>query len=356
MSTEVKEFNSFSGLQIFVGIDVHKKDWQVCILSQNRQLKNFRQQADPDSLVDHLNKHYPQAKICCAYEAGFSGFWLQRFLQSHKIECWVVHAADIPVTDKEVCSKTDRVDARKIAKALRAQLVRPITIPDQEWEQDRKLIRHRKKVKIDLCRVRNRIKALLNLWGIRSDLESRNWTKKYKKFLKQIKIAYSSGQLVLNSLIAQMEWLEGELTALDKHISELSQSQRYSTQHKLLISIPGIGLLTSIILLTELGDISRFTSLDRLCSYVGLIPFERSSGETAYKQNMTYRSNLMVRTHLIESAWIAIGKDPALTLAYEQYRKSMGAQKAIVKIARKLLNRIRTVLIKQTPYQLGKTG
>ncbi len=354
MQPKVKHLNTYTEFQLFVGIDVHKKDWQICICSKHKELKNFRQGADPDLLIRHLEHYYPEAQVCCAYEAGFSGFWIQRHLQRHGVTCWVIHAADIPVTDKELCGKTDRVDARKIAKSLRAQLVNPIHIPGEEREQDRLLIRLRKKNKMDLNRIRNRIKGLLNLWGIKTDEGSRSWTKKHMAYLKQLRMKHPSGQTVLDELIHQMEFLEGRIGSLDKAILHLSQSDRYGRSCALLQTIPGIGVLTGMILLTELGNVSRFPSLDHLCSFVGLVPYQRSSGEKSVQQNMTHRSNLMLRTHLIESAWIAVSKDPALTLAYETYRKTMGGQKAIVKIARKLLNRIRAVLLNQTPYQMGR--
>jgi transposase len=356
MQNQVNAFGPYSNLQLFVGIDVHKKDWQVCIYSQHKELKNFRQGADPDLLIQHLQGNYPGAQTRCAYEAGFSGFWIQRYLQAHGMECWVIHASDIPVTDKEQCGKTDRIDARKIAKSLRAQLVKPVHVPDVAREQDRLLIRLRKKTTIDLNRRRNRIKGLLHLWGIKTHTGKSSWTKKHKAYLRQIRMKHDSGQVVLDELLDQMEYLEERLRKLDRKILELSQRDPYGTSSALLQSIPGIGVLTSMILLTELGDISRFPSLDHLCSFVGLVPYQRSSGEKSSQKRMTHRSNLMIRTHLIESAWIAISKDPALTLAYERYRKSMGSQKAIVKIARKLINRIRAVLINQTPYQLGKAS
>jgi transposase len=103
-------------------------------------------------------------------------------------------------------------------------------------------------------------------------------------------------------------------------------------------------------LLTELHDIGRFKTLDKLCSYVGLIPNTNSSGETDRKTCMTGRRNVQLRVVLIESAWTAVRKDPALMMSFNELSKHMTKTKAIIRIARKLLNRIRYVLKHQQEY------
>ena len=105
-----------------------------------------------------------------------------------------------------------------------------------------------------------------------------------------------------------------------------------------------------MVLLTELGDLSRFTSLDKLCGYVGLTPDTHASGEKLGVGDMTRRCNPVFRSLLIECAWVAVRKDPALALAYHNFCKRTLKTKAIVKIARKLLNRIRFVLNNRCQY------
>ena len=114
--------------------------------------------------------------------------------------------------------------------------------------------------------------------------------------------------------------------------------------------MPGISTLTAMILLTELADISRFSSLDKLASYAGMIPAIKSSGETEYSTGITYRRNAFLRTLLIESSWVAVRKDPALIMAFSKLSFRMKKTKAIVHIARKLLNRIRFVLKNRQKY------
>ncbi|MEJ0056730.1 MAG: transposase [Bacteroidota bacterium] len=118
-------------------------------------------------------------------------------------------------------------------------------------------------------------------------------------------------------------------------------------------SIPGIGLLNAMIFLTELGDIRRFNAFDKLCSYVGLTPNVYSSAETTHVTGITHRCNHILREALIESAWSAVRKDPALLMSYNELRKRMNYNKAIIKIGKKLLNRIRYVMLNRTKYVTG---
>ena len=103
-------------------------------------------------------------------------------------------------------------------------------------------------------------------------------------------------------------------------------------------------------ILTELYDISRFSSLDKLASYTGLIPDIKSSGEMEYTAGITHRRNPTLRMVLIEASWVAVRKDPALMMAFNKFSLRMKKTAAIVHIARKLLNRIRFVLINQERY------
>lgn len=108
-----------------------------------------------------------------------------------------------------------------------------------------------------------------------------------------------------------------------------------------------------MVVLTEIVDISRFKSLDHLAGYVGLIPGEDSSGEQEKNTGISRRRNSYLRFLLIECSWIAVRKDPSLLMSFNQLTKRMPKNRAIVRVARKLLNRIRYVLRNQQPYEIG---
>jgi len=355
MSTQIREI-SFSGHQIYVGLDVHKKSWRVSILVDDVVQKTFHMSPGrPDELKAHLSRHYPQGEYYCAYEAGFCGFWIQEELTRLGIKTAVYHASDIPTTDKERRQKTDKRDSLKIVKALRKGDCEGIYVPDKEQQRARSLIRQRQAQVKDRQRVMHRIKGHLSYYGIEcEELEwTVEWSSKHIKWLERQAEQRQDRTLgwMLKEL-ALMRKLEGEIL---QDLRQLSKTDHYKTAVGLLMSVPGVGLLTAMVFLTELGvDLSRFGKFDRLCAYCGLMPDTDSSGEQERVGDISRRGNRRLRCILIESAWVAIGNDPELALCYSEYKKRMAGQKAIIKIARKLLNRIRRVLNKKEKYSVAQ--
>ena len=342
----------FSGIKIHVGIDTHLKSWKVGIALDHSIQKVFSQEPRPEILANYLARHYPNGDYLCVYEAGFCGFWIQEELTRLGINCKVVNAADVPTTDKEKRQKTDRRDCRKLARCLRNEELEFIDLPSKQLQKDRSVLRTRYKIKKDLNRAKQRIVSHLYFYGIKEPEQVRRyWTKDYISWLDQV--VDQSEDIALGMLVEEFKQLRQlDLEALNQ-ISKLSKTERYAAWVKLLLSVPGIGLLTSMCLLVEIGDIRRFKKLDHLCSMVGLVPNTNSSGENEQVGQMTRRGRKELRTPLIESAWVAIRHDPELALCFEQYRKRMKATEAIIRIAKKLLNRIRYVLLNEQPYKIA---
>ena len=115
----------FTGKTLYVGIDVHQKDWQVATVHEELCLGNHRMRADSKKLIEHLQGRYPGARFKCVYESSAWGFTLQRQLTIAGIDCIVVNAADVSTNDKERRRKTDKVDALKLARkhASRAHIL-----------------------------------------------------------------------------------------------------------------------------------------------------------------------------------------------------------------------------------------
>ena len=120
---------SFEGQCLYVGIDVHKKQWSVSIFSSELHHKTFSQPPSPGALKSYLDQYFPEAKVTCAYEASKFGFWIQRELSAYGYHCLVVNPADIPTSNKEASGKTDPIDSRKIGKTLRSGLLTSIHVP-----------------------------------------------------------------------------------------------------------------------------------------------------------------------------------------------------------------------------------
>ena len=345
----------FTGQNIYVGIDTHYKTWMVSIYSDEFELKTFGQEPDVDRLENYLHKHYPNANLKLAYESGFCGFWIQRSFAKKGIHCDVAHAADVPGSNKELIRKTDKVDSRKIAKGLRNNELNCIFIPDEQLESDRQLLRSRTKIVRDTTSVKNRIKAFLKFKGINipGDYKSNKWSKKFISWLQSIELNSISSKAAFGSYVDELIFLLEKQKQLNQAIESLAKSDTYSSDMHLLKTVPAIGLLSGMTILTELGNINRFQKQDHLYSYCGLTPNCHSSGNTERIGKVSRRGNIFIKTVLIECAWVAVRKDPALLLYYKQQLPKMDRNKAIIKVARKLLNRIRYVLKNKMEYQIG---
>ena len=355
MNLKALKVTDFTGQNIYVGIDTHLKSWTISIYSDEFELKTFTQPPEVGLLEKHLRTHYPNALFHLAYEAGFSGFWMQRAFSSKGLNCVVVHPADVPGSDKDRKRKTDQVDSRKIAKGLKNNELNAVFIPDEELESDRLLVRRRLKIVKTLTMSKNRIKSFLKYKGIGipDAYKEGNWSKGFMEWLNCLCFTESSSQAALQSYIREVMFLMDQLKQIDNAIKSLSEQSRYCNRVRLLTSVPSIGILTAMIILTELGDITRFKNTDHLCSYCGLTPNCYSSGQTERITGMSRRGNCIVKTALIECSWMAIRKDPGLLLYYKQLLPRMNANKAIVKVSRKLLNRIAYVLRQQQEYVVG---
>jgi transposase len=337
---------------LFIGLDVHKNSWSVSIRSKQIELKTFSQPPSTEALCHFLNKEFPEFEYYSCYEAGFSGFWIHRELESQGIHNIVINPTDIPGTDKEKKRKSDKVDCRKISRGLSNGDLMGIYIPDNSLHEERILVRGRQGLLSDIKRIKNRIKSLLHLLGysIPEQYDSSYWGKGFRLWLHDQSFYTIQGHEYLGILLGELETIESYKREIDKQIVSLSNG-KYQKEVSRLRTIPGIGLLGAITLLTEIGDIHRFSNNEQLHSFVGLIPNVYSSGEKEIVGSITSRHNHYLRPIVIQCAWRAAKTDYRLFADYNQLCKRMKANKAIIRIAKKLLNRVSFVLKNNREYQ-----
>lgn len=348
----------FKGQNIFVGIDVHLKSWTVTILTDSLMHKTFTQPACAETLCNYLHRNFPQADYHSVYEAGYSGFWTHYQLKSMGINNMVTNPADVPTSQKEQLQKDDPTDSRKLARSLRAGELTAIYVPAQSTLEDRSLVRIRATMVKDMVRFKQRIKSFLYFYGIpfppQFEKSGSHWSKRFMKWLgEEVSLHHDSGTQALKILVKEAEQQRQLLLEVLTKIRLLAGCEKYEKNIALLRSIPGIGLITAITFLTEIENIDRFENTDHFAGFVGLVPNYRSSGERASDGEITFRGSNILRTSLIETSWIAASLDPALSLSYNTYIKRMESNKAIVRIARKVLNRIYFVLKNKMEYVPG---
>jgi transposase len=356
MQSQVRTLD-FTGQNIYAGIDTHKRNWVVSIYSDELYHKTFHQPPKPDALYKYLTKHFPNGTYYSVYEAGYCGFWIHERLQSLGINSIVVNPADVPVTDKEKKHKTDPIDSNKLARQLRNLELEAIYIHNRDILEDRSLIRMRGTLVKEITRYKNRIKAMLSFFGIEVPggfaKDERYWSNRFMQWLSELKFNQDSGTESLRILFNHVKLLRTDLLEVNKKIRTLSRKEYYRKRAELLMSIHGIGLITTMVILTEIENIHRFCNQNKLISYVGLTPTSHSSGDNQVHGEMINRGNKFVKKAIIEAAWIAARTDPGLHMDFITYCKRMKKNKAIVRIARKLLNRVNFVLKNEVPYNDG---
>lgn len=349
--------NYFSGIDIYIGLDVHKKNWDVSIYVDNIHHESVHiSPPSTKTLTEMLKKKYPGGQYHVVYEAGFSGFWIYDELTEEGIDCVVVSPADIPMSNKDKKFKTDRNDSRQLAKKLRAGLLEGIYIPEKIQREHRALVRLRDKLVKDRTRIKNYIKSNLMFFGkeIGKDYEDTTcWSRKFIEGLSKIAFLSPEGKETMTETIKMLLVYEEEIKELDGKIRLLSKKSEYKQNAEILCSVPGISTLTAMIMLVEIGDFARFEDTNKLKSYVGLIPQEHSSGEKEVKTGITRRGNKFLKRVIIEASWIAVRRDKTLLSLYSKLTKRMKGSKAIIVIASTLLNRIRSIIRKHEPYRIA---
>lgn len=339
---------NYTGKIVFAGIDVHKNTYSItCICEDER--KKVTMEANPEKLVAYLKRHFPGAQIKSAYEAGFSGFALHRYLASEGIINIVVHAAAIEVSSRDRV-KTDKRDSLKIAIQLSTGRLKGIHVPSLEREQYREVSRLREKFVKDKKRVGNRLKGLLHRHGLITALDERKVSKKWiDSLLKNI----TNDPLGYCIKMHAIQWLDlaKKVKEIEKALEE--QAKEDSALDRVYQSAPGIGPINARILANELEDLRHFRNEKALFSFTGLTPSEHSSGEHRRQGHITRQGRSQLRKTLLQAAWVAIRHDSSLNEIFKRISIKAGKKRAIVGIARRLIGRIRSCFVTENLYQIA---
>lgn len=339
--------------KLFIGMDVHKKSWTVHFKTDLFDNKTVTMPSETNSLTSYVAKHFPGHEVSCCYEAGCCGYWIARALQENGWEVRVVNPADVPRNNKQDWQKTDRIDSRNLCKHLSNGNLKGIYVPDEQQEQLRSLFRRRVHLARQLRTIKSHIKGQLLYYGIKlpGNYDNPNWSRAMKTWIGNVKWQYSSASAAMKSRLKQLEFIWYEELDISNELRSYCR-KHYRKDYYLYKSVPGIGGITASAMIAELGDIRRFKRLDELAAIIGLVPGIYQSSENRINLGLTKRSNYQLRSLLVEASWVAVRTDMALQQYYRRYAHKE-ANKAIIKVAHKLLNRIRAVINTGIPYQPG---
>jgi len=290
---------------IYVGIDVSKDKLAVAIAGGGApddvlSLGTFENTpASVDRLLKKLAGRGSLISVC--YEAGPTGYGLYRQVRAFGFECCVVAPSLIPVRAGDRV-KTDRLDAIRLARLLRAGELTPIWVPDETHEAIRDLVRARESAAGDQRHKRQLISAFMLRHG-RIYHRSKPWTMRYRRWLQRQAFDHPAHQIALQEMVVAERHTAERLDRLTRHIEELIQDWHLGPVVNALRAMRGVALISAVTFMAEIGDIRRFESPRKLTAYLGLVPSEYSTGLTTKRGGITRAGNSRVRHKLVEGAW-----------------------------------------------------
>jgi len=335
--------------QIFIGLEDSKRTWKVCVRCEGTVVHEASMPVDYNNLRSYLRRGYPGCTIRLIYEAGFAGFWLHDLLAADGIDC-IVTPAHLVTQEKVNRVKTDRIDARRLARNLENNDYVSCHVPDQELREDRQISRTLNQLQRDLVATKNRLRKFLDFHGLNGGFPAGAWRSSHYRALRDLRLS-TPLQISLDAYLRLLSELESLRTALTKELKVLSEKERYRAAVRIKQSCPGVGWLSAIRFTLEWGELSRFAGGKQLAAFTGLTSREHSTGEAVRKGRITGQGNGQVRAWLIQCAWRALSHDPVLAAKFRVVRHNSGSRKkAIVAVARKLAVRMRALEVANKTY------
>jgi len=290
--------------KLYIGIDIHKKSWKVNIYTDLSAGKTITMPPSAEQLQEYIQRYYSEIKdIKVAYEAGCCGYSHHRHFESYGWQSMVVNPADIHRKGKEQYTKTDKIDAQLIARELKDGRLTSIAIPDERREGLRTLFRRRNDLVKQYRTVKGRIKSQLLYMGIELPEEYDNsyWSHGFRNYLDQKRFGQQTIDKTMQSRMRSFRFIDEEIRGVSNELRKYCRTH-YKQDYNLLRSVPGIGPIVSVAILSEVGDLNRFSNEKQLCSYVGLMPGIYESGGKLRAKGMTPRCNRLMRSYFIEAS------------------------------------------------------
>jgi len=300
-----------------------------------------------DRMVRHLRalaKKAGGARIVFAYEAGPHGFGLWDDLTDRGIECHALAPTRLPKTPKSRKDKNDDKDALRVFEALRGHLLAgnhlpSVWVPDVQTRDDRELVRAR----LDAVDKRRRIRSQIRMFLKRHELRrpkstGKNWTIAHLLWLTELtgdgSPLMSGARSALAALLRQMAAMEEEVKTLEEAVMRLSREERYRAMAPAVDAEVGVGLMTAMIFLTEMGDPDRFRNRRQVAAYFGLVPSSNETGKRDdRKGHITRQGSRRIRWALCQAEWAAIRSNPQEKARHERVARRNPKRRKVATVA-----------------------
>jgi len=303
---------------------------------------------DNKKLIEMLNKLRPALRMV-VYEAGPTGYSLARAMQNANLPIGVVAPSKTP-RQSAPDSKTDSLDARKLAEYAAKGLLRHIAIPTIKQEAHRQLTRLREQLVAKQTRIKLQIKGFLLQHGINQPQNLSRWSRAAVEHLKNIRLSEPL-RYCLDTLIGQLLFVAEQIKSTELKIKEAFSEKPLSTTCRLLETHPGVGPVIAAQFTAEIFNPKRFTDKTQLAKYVGLAPSVKQSGQTLRDGPILKTGRPQLRSMLIQGAWQWIRKDPNAYKTFCRLIHNTGQKnKAITAMARKLAIHLWMMARENKPY------
>ena len=196
---------------------------------------------------------------------------------------------------------------------LSAQFLKAVTVPPIDVEADRSIVRRLDQLVKNQTRSKNHINSFLKLHDLKQTAEIKTrWTKKHMSWMASITFDQPAHEFTFKQLLNSYCNVRNEIKEALLFLRKLSRDPRYGENYKIVISVKGVGLITGMTFLLELYDISRFSNVNKLSSFMGMTPSQFSTGDHVRLGHITREGNDHLRRVLVESCWTVIRFDPIL--------------------------------------------
>lgn len=330
----------------YAGLDLHKRFSYVTVMDHmGNIISQDKVSNEPDLLRDFLHPFMSGSNgLELSLEAGSNWYWLYELLSGLGIKVRLAH----PKKLRAIASariKTDKIDSTILAHLLRTDLLPSSYIPTRDCRHQRELLRYRASLVRLRAMVKNKCHALLAKNGIQSPF-SDPFGKGGMEYLRGLQLP-EVFRMGLDGYLRLLDCLSIEVNLVTKEIDRKAEAD---PKARLLMGIPGIGRYSALLILSEIGDITRFPDSRHLCSYAGLVPSVRSSGQRTVRGGITHEGSPWLRWILVEAAQKAVQRPGPLKEAYQELLRRKGKGAAKVACARKLLKAIYHMLSKNEPF------
>lgn len=328
----------------YIGMDIHKQ-FTVAVVKdeQGTELADEKFANSKDNFGKFLVNYLPNETKIVIESTGVWEYIYDILEEMH----YEVKLAN-PVRTRAIAEariKTDHVDAATLADLLRANLVAESYIPPKPVRRLREIVRERSVFVKQTTQIKNRIHALLVKRGM--TLPAKTLCKSARLWLRQ----QPDERSMLKHYLNLLDYHEQELDVLEKEICSIAAA---NSDAQLLVTIPGIASIRAMDLLAEIGEINRFSTADKLCSYAGLVPSVHQSGNTLRFGRLIKQSSKRLKSTLIETSWnlVTTRESNPLQEFYKRLARKKGKQKAICAVARKLCCVVHAMLRKKKEFMV----